>query len=55
MEKRFDTNEANNMFYQSLRKMDLCYTKNDKKNPYLHLWSTNPSKRFVRVKKMKDY
>ena len=34
--------------------MDLSYMANETNNRYLQLWSTNPSKRFERVKKMKD-
>lgn len=45
---------ANNKFYQDLRSMDLSYMANETNNRYLQLWSTNPSKRFERVKKMKE-
>ena len=34
--------------------MDLSYMPNETNNRYLQLWSTNPSKRFVRPKKMKE-
>lgn len=52
--KRFDTNEAKNNFCRNLRGCQTKHTVTSTRNPYTAIWSTEPTQRIDRPRKLKD-
>lgn len=53
--KHSDRTQVENKFYQGLRGGDVRFTVKNERNKFSQLWSTEPTNRFDRPKKMREF